>query len=146
MKYHHRVSLNLLDLILLPTREKKTPSIVLKMSTPNEHKRPHVPKFGDWNNKQGDHVPYTAVFDKARKGKLKDGVVKIMNPNDPEENPEAFTVVEKERGKEGVVKIKLSVVSENTGECSFIENKPIEKMHNITNQTRSRDTTLKSAP
>ncbi|XP_050370784.1 RPM1-interacting protein 4-like isoform X2 [Argentina anserina] len=76
-------------------------------------KRPHVPKFGDWNNNKGGNVPYTAVFDKARKGKLKDGV-KILNPNDPEENPEAFNVVEKDK----VVKIKLPIVAEENRDCS----------------------------
>lgn len=45
--------------------------------------RSHVPKFGGWDE---DNVPYTAYFDNARKGKS--GV--RMNPNDPEENPEAF--------------------------------------------------------
>ncbi|XP_062011580.1 RPM1-interacting protein 4-like [Rosa rugosa] len=83
-------------------------------------KRSHVPKFGDWNNK-GGNVPYTAVFDKARKGKLKDGV-KIMNPNDPEENPEAFTTIdEKEKVKEGVVKIKLPIVAEENRDSSESE-------------------------
>ncbi|XP_039060055.1 RPM1-interacting protein 4-like [Hibiscus syriacus] len=43
----------------------------------------HVPKFGDWDN---DDLSYTAYFENARKEK--DG--KIMNPNDPEENPKAF--------------------------------------------------------
>ncbi|CAK9181702.1 unnamed protein product [Ilex paraguariensis] len=46
--------------------------------------RSHVPKFGNWD---GDNVPYTAYFENARKDKA--GGVK-MNPNDPEENPEAF--------------------------------------------------------
>ena len=45
--------------------------------------RPHVPKFGGWDN---DNVPYTAFFDNARKERS--GM--RMNPNDPEENPEAF--------------------------------------------------------
>lgn len=45
--------------------------------------RSHVPKFGGWDK---DNVPYTAYFDNARRGKS--GV--RMNPNDPEENPEAF--------------------------------------------------------
>ncbi|XP_037493370.1 RPM1-interacting protein 4-like [Jatropha curcas] len=43
----------------------------------------HVPKFGNWEN---DNIPYTAYFENARKEKTG---VKI-NPNDPEENPEAF--------------------------------------------------------
>ncbi|XP_019259819.1 PREDICTED: RPM1-interacting protein 4-like [Nicotiana attenuata] len=43
----------------------------------------HVPKFGNWD---GDNVPYTAYFENARKGKGG----KMINPNDPEENPEAF--------------------------------------------------------
>lgn len=45
--------------------------------------RSHVPKFGDWDN--GD-LPYTTYFENARKEKA----VIRMNPNDPEENPEAF--------------------------------------------------------
>ncbi|GMI72694.1 RPM1 interacting protein 4 [Hibiscus trionum] len=45
--------------------------------------RSHVPKFGDWDN---DDLPYTAYFENARKEKGG----KIMNPNDPEDNPEAF--------------------------------------------------------
>ncbi|KAL8469035.1 hypothetical protein ACS0TY_032025 [Phlomoides rotata] len=46
----------------------------------------HVPKFGNW---EGDNVPYTAFFENARKEKS--GGVRI-NPNDPEQNPEAFNV------------------------------------------------------
>lgn len=45
--------------------------------------RSHVPAFGNWES--NDNVPYTTYFEKARKGR-KDG--KIINPNDPEENPE----------------------------------------------------------
>ncbi|WRX26700.1 RIN4 [Theobroma cacao] len=45
--------------------------------------RSHVPKFGDWDN---DNLPYTAYFENARKERA--GI--RMNPNDPEENPEAF--------------------------------------------------------
>ncbi|KAJ6885517.1 hypothetical protein NC651_026222 [Populus alba x Populus x berolinensis] len=45
--------------------------------------RHHVPKFGGWDN---DNVPYTASFDTARREKSG----RRMNPNDPEENPEAF--------------------------------------------------------
>ncbi|CAN4126925.1 unnamed protein product [Withania somnifera] len=44
----------------------------------------HVPKFGNWDS---ENVPYTAYFENARKGN-KGG--KMINPNDPEENPEAF--------------------------------------------------------
>lgn len=47
--------------------------------------RSHVPKFGNWDGDQ--NVPYTAYFENARKEKV--GGVR-MNPNDPEENPEAF--------------------------------------------------------
>ncbi|KAJ4830653.1 hypothetical protein Tsubulata_033949, partial [Turnera subulata] len=43
----------------------------------------HVPRFGSWDK---DNVPYTEYFDNARREK---GGVKI-NPNDPQENPEAF--------------------------------------------------------
>ncbi|MCH89035.1 RPM1-interacting protein 4-like, partial [Trifolium medium] len=43
--------------------------------------RTHVPKFGNWES--NDNVPYTAYFDKARKGRTG---TKMINPNDPEEN------------------------------------------------------------
>ncbi|KAG0495517.1 hypothetical protein HPP92_000208 [Vanilla planifolia] len=42
----------------------------------------HVPKFGNWEDKD---VAYTNYFDNVRKDK-----VVGFNPNDPEENPEAF--------------------------------------------------------
>ncbi|OWM82897.1 RPM1-interacting protein 4-like isoform X2 [Punica granatum] len=45
--------------------------------------RSHVPKFGNWENRENE--PYTAFFDKARKGR---GGGKMINPNDPEENPD----------------------------------------------------------
>lgn len=48
--------------------------------------RSHVPKFGNWD---GDNVPYTAYFENARKEKA--GGITI-NPNDPEQNPEAFSI------------------------------------------------------
>ncbi|GKB60149.1 RPM1 interacting protein 4 transcript 2, partial [Tanacetum coccineum] len=48
-------------------------------------KRPTVPKFGNWESE--DNVPYTVYFDKARKGKTGG---KMINPNDPQENPEMF--------------------------------------------------------
>lgn len=47
--------------------------------------RSHVPKFGNWDD--NDNIPYTIYFENAGKDK---GGVKTMNPNDPEENPEAF--------------------------------------------------------
>ncbi|XP_073136009.1 RPM1-interacting protein 4-like isoform X3 [Henckelia pumila] len=47
--------------------------------------RPHVPKFGNWD---GENVPYTACFENARKEKGINGI--RMNPNDPQQNPEAF--------------------------------------------------------
>lgn len=46
-------------------------------------KNSRIPKFGDWDN---DNIPYTTFFENARREKA--GV--RMNPNDPEENPEAF--------------------------------------------------------
>ncbi|CAA2958452.1 Hypothetical predicted protein [Olea europaea subsp. europaea] len=46
----------------------------------------HVPKFGNWD---GDNIPYTAYFENARIEKV--GGMRI-NPNDPEENPEAFNL------------------------------------------------------
>ncbi|XP_002532749.3 RPM1-interacting protein 4 [Ricinus communis] len=42
--------------------------------------RSHVPKFGNWES--DENVPYTAYFDKARKGRGG----KMINPNDPQEN------------------------------------------------------------
>ncbi|KAL8512850.1 hypothetical protein ACS0TY_019113 [Phlomoides rotata] len=46
----------------------------------------YVHKFG---NCEGDNVPYTTFFENARKERL--GGVRI-NPNNPEQNPEAFNV------------------------------------------------------
>ncbi|KAF6133974.1 hypothetical protein GIB67_040738, partial [Kingdonia uniflora] len=40
--------------------------------------RSQVPKFGNWENEE---IPYTACFDKARKGK---NGGKMLNPNDPQ--------------------------------------------------------------
>lgn len=45
--------------------------------------RSHVPKFGNWESEE--NVPYTAYFDKARKGRTGG---KMINPNDPQENPD----------------------------------------------------------
>ncbi|KAL6217751.1 hypothetical protein ACLB2K_010968 [Fragaria x ananassa] len=47
--------------------------------------RSHVPKFGNWEGEE--NVPYTAYFDKARKGRTGPGG-KMINPNDPQENPD----------------------------------------------------------
>lgn len=47
--------------------------------------RPNVPKFGNWEN--DDSTPYTVYFEKARQTR---GTGKIINPNDPEENPDMF--------------------------------------------------------
>ncbi|XP_010274042.1 PREDICTED: RPM1-interacting protein 4-like [Nelumbo nucifera] len=48
--------------------------------------RSNVPKFGNWESE--GNVPYTAYFDKARKGR---STGKIINPNDPQENPDLFS-------------------------------------------------------
>ncbi|KAM1154773.1 hypothetical protein ACFX19_037716 [Malus domestica] len=45
-------------------------------------KKPHVPKFGDWDNDYS--ISYTACFETAQKNGVKG------NPNDPEDNPEAL--------------------------------------------------------
>lgn len=45
----------------------------------------NVPKFGNWESEEND-VPYTVYFDKARKNKGG----KMINPNDPQENPDMF--------------------------------------------------------
>lgn len=50
--------------------------------------RPNVPKFGNWENE--DNVPYTVYFDKARKHKGG----KMINPNDPQENPDMFSNID----------------------------------------------------
>ncbi|XP_059296463.1 RPM1-interacting protein 4 [Lycium ferocissimum] len=47
--------------------------------------RPNVPKFGNWENDA--NTPYTVYFEKARQTR---GTGKIINPNDPEENPDMF--------------------------------------------------------
>ncbi|KAI8014712.1 RPM1-interacting protein 4 [Camellia lanceoleosa] len=47
--------------------------------------RSHVPKFGNWESEE--NVPYTVYFDKARKGRTGG---KMINPNDPQENPDMF--------------------------------------------------------
>uniref|UniRef100_A0A5B7AY18 Putative RPM1-interacting protein 4 n=1 Tax=Davidia involucrata TaxID=16924 RepID=A0A5B7AY18_DAVIN len=47
--------------------------------------RPHVPKFGNWESEE--NVPYTVYFEKARKGRSGG---KMINPNDPQENPDMF--------------------------------------------------------
>lgn len=52
-----------------------------------QQQRSHVPKFGNWD---GENVPYTACFENARKEKAS-GI--RINPNDPQENPEAFNMV-----------------------------------------------------
>ncbi|KAH6759708.1 hypothetical protein C2S52_009894, partial [Perilla frutescens var. hirtella] len=52
--------------------------------------RANVPKFGNWEN-GGNDVPYTVYFDKARKSKIGG---KMINPNDPLENPEMFANLE----------------------------------------------------
>ncbi|XP_076950789.1 RPM1-interacting protein 4-like [Bidens hawaiensis] len=49
-------------------------------------KRPTVPKFGNWEDE--GNAPYTAYFNEARKGKA--AGEKLINPNDPEENPKMF--------------------------------------------------------
>ncbi|XP_008802236.1 RPM1-interacting protein 4 isoform X1 [Phoenix dactylifera] len=46
----------------------------------------HVPKFGNWES--DENAPYTKYFDNARKGKAGG---KLINPNDPQENPDAFS-------------------------------------------------------
>ncbi|CAA3011182.1 Hypothetical predicted protein [Olea europaea subsp. europaea] len=46
--------------------------------------RPIVPKFGNWENEGS--IPYTVVFTNARKNRGG----KMINPNDPLENPDMF--------------------------------------------------------
>ncbi|XP_041025160.1 RPM1-interacting protein 4-like isoform X2 [Juglans microcarpa x Juglans regia] len=47
--------------------------------------RSQVPKFGDWESEE--NVPYTAYFEKARKGRG----TKMINPNDPKDNPDLLS-------------------------------------------------------
>ncbi|KAK7363793.1 hypothetical protein VNO77_05951 [Canavalia gladiata] len=65
----------------------------------------HVPKFSSWDS---DNIPYTAYFDNARKENA------IGNPNDPEENPEAFN-----QYLRGVEKDDEEAVKASTGIHSF---------------------------
>uniref|UniRef100_A0A0E0CEA4 RIN4 pathogenic type III effector avirulence factor Avr cleavage site domain-containing protein n=1 Tax=Oryza meridionalis TaxID=40149 RepID=A0A0E0CEA4_9ORYZ len=55
-----------------------------------QKKNAHVPKFGNWDN--GGNVPYTVYFENARKGKVA-AAGKMFNPNDPVDNPEAFSSI-----------------------------------------------------
>lgn len=48
--------------------------------------RSHVPQFGNWEGQE--NVPYTVYFEKARKGRKGE---KMINPNDPEENPDLYS-------------------------------------------------------
>lgn len=57
----------------------------------------HVPKFGNWES--DDDIPYTAFFDNARKDDKPVNNVKMINPNDPEENPEAFMMMMQRRSR-----------------------------------------------
>ncbi|CAJ1941429.1 unnamed protein product [Sphenostylis stenocarpa] len=50
----------------------------------------HVPKFGNWDT---DNIPYTVYFDNARNKKA------LINPNDPEENPETLNIYQGGVGK-----------------------------------------------
>jgi RPM1-interacting protein 4 len=59
------------------------------MQKQQQQRNAHVPKFGNWDN--DGNVPYTLYFDNARKGKGGPAGGKPMNPNDPVENPEAFS-------------------------------------------------------
>ncbi|KAJ8751795.1 hypothetical protein K2173_025983 [Erythroxylum novogranatense] len=74
-------------------------------------KRCHVPKFGNWEK---DNTPYTAFFESARKEKS--GAK--TNPNDPEENPQAFGY--ERRG------------TEREAEYSFFNQTPIHPSHKKT--------------
>uniref|UniRef100_A0A0E0LX45 RIN4 pathogenic type III effector avirulence factor Avr cleavage site domain-containing protein n=1 Tax=Oryza punctata TaxID=4537 RepID=A0A0E0LX45_ORYPU len=58
-----------------------------------QKKNAHVPKFGNWDN--DGNVPYTVYFENARKGKVAAGAGagKMFNPNDPVDNPEAFSSI-----------------------------------------------------
>ncbi|XP_028126346.1 RPM1-interacting protein 4-like isoform X1 [Camellia sinensis] len=71
--------------------------------------RSHVPKFGNW---ESDNIPYTAYFENARKERAS-GV--MMNPNDPEENPEAFMFGGRMgTGSDGVSNKSMSLEKQHT--------------------------------
>ncbi|KAG9155316.1 hypothetical protein Leryth_022123 [Lithospermum erythrorhizon] len=57
--------------------------------------RANVPQFGNWEGE--DNVPYTVYFDKARKNKGG----KVINPNDPQENPDMFPAQTKQPPSRG---------------------------------------------
>jgi len=70
--------------------------------------RSHVPKFGNWEGE--DDVPYTVYFDKARKSRPGS---KMINPNDPEENPDLAL---QNSSSDDVIPPKPRVSSENQSE------------------------------
>ncbi|WCJ20129.1 RPM1 interacting protein 4 [Euphorbia peplus] len=75
--------------------------------------RSHVPKFGNW---ESDNIPYTAYFEKARKDKTG-----MINPNDPEQNPEAFRNLGRDSQVElsfGQKKINIATTSSESGRSS----------------------------
>ncbi|KAA8520162.1 hypothetical protein F0562_014418 [Nyssa sinensis] len=80
----------------------------------------HVPKFGNWDS---DNVPYTAYFENARKEKAS-GVK--MNPNDPEENPEAFMSGRGGARSDGVSHAVQVPVQVNSDESMSAEKRRIE--------------------
>ncbi|XP_075081978.1 RPM1-interacting protein 4-like isoform X2 [Nicotiana tabacum] len=98
----------------------------------------HVPKFGNWD---GDNVPYTTYFENARKGKGG----KMINPNDPEENPEAFAYRGYEDASINVSPVKTHLVETpqyNYGHCrnlSGVEDKSISG-YSVNQPTVSRRT------
>ncbi|KAK8958490.1 RPM1-interacting protein 4 [Platanthera guangdongensis] len=55
-------------------------------------KNGRVPQFGKWDN--DGSVPYTRYFEEARKEK---NAAKLINPNDPLQNPEGFRQPEPQR-------------------------------------------------
>ncbi|KAF5474904.1 hypothetical protein F2P56_006757 [Juglans regia] len=84
-----------------------------------QHSR--VPKFGNWES--GD-IAYTAYFENVRKERT--GVLR-MNPNDPEENPEAFV-----NADYSIVQAPLHVNSRK----SIIS--PVENNHVVAGKVRHR--------
>ncbi|XAR53829.1 hypothetical protein NMG60_11022522 [Bertholletia excelsa] len=78
----------------------------------------HIPKFGNWDN---DNIPYTAFFENARKEK--GGGVK-MNPNDPEDNPEAFMC-----GRVGIESDEASRAVWHPVHLNSIKSMSMEKHH-----------------
>ncbi|XP_065878156.1 RPM1-interacting protein 4-like [Euphorbia lathyris] len=80
--------------------------------------RSHVPKFGNW---ESDNIPYTAYFENARKDKTGVNQNVMINPNDPQQNPQAFLNFGRESQVElsfSQKKINIATTSSESGQSS----------------------------